>query len=63
MDTSPFKTIGESFLNYVVETNKQVYDFNMKVTRDYVEFSKSTMKLIPGFDSLAQLVPSFNTKK
>lgn len=52
------KTLGEAVISYVIETNKQVYDFNMRMAKDYAEFSKNAMKMVPGMDAWVHLIPS-----
>lgn len=58
------KTLGEAVINYVVEANKQLYDFNMKMAKDYAEFNRSAMRMIPGMEAWAHMVPvATNNKK
>ena len=58
-----YKNLTEATLNYFIDANKQMYDFGLKMAKDYVEFSTATMKLVPGMDALAQLVPNTVAKK
>ncbi len=56
MDNS-YKSLAEVTIGYTIETNKQFYEFGNKMFKDYAEFSKSVVKLIPGMDAWTQLVP------
>ena len=55
------KSLAEAAINYMVETNKQMYDFGLKMANDYVEFSKTTMKMMPGMEAWTNFIPA--TKK
>ena len=57
-----YKSLTEAAINYAIETNKQMYDFGTKMVRDYAEFSKNAMKMMPGMDAWAQLVPVSSKK-
>lgn len=57
-----YKSLFEATVNYAIETNKQAYDFGTKMVRDYAEFSKDAMKLMPGMDAWTQLIPASNKK-
>lgn len=57
-------SLAEAIVNYMVDTNKQFYDFTTKMTKDYVEFTKGAMALMPGMDAWTQMIPaSVRTKK
>lgn len=55
-------SLAEAIINYMVETNKQMYDFGNKMTKDYVEFSKKSMALLPGMGAWTHLVPVSSKK-
>lgn len=63
MDNSEYKSLVEAAINYTIETNKQVYEFGSKMVKDYAEFSKSSLKLMPGMEAWAQWVPVTTNKK
>jgi hypothetical protein len=58
-----YKSLTETTLSYFIDTNKQMYDFGLKMAKDYAEFTKATMKMVPGMDAWTQLVPNTTSKK
>lgn len=56
-------SLAEAIINYAVETNKQVYEFGTKIAKDYVEFTKGAMALMPGMDAWSQMIPVSVSKK
>lgn len=56
-------SLAEAIVNYMVETNRQAYDFGTKMAKDYVEFSKKSLALMPGMDAWTQMIPSYVSSK
>lgn len=48
-------------LDYTIETNKQFAEFGTRVAKDYMEFSRNAMKLVPGMDAWTKFMPAANT--
>jgi hypothetical protein len=60
MSDTTYKSVTEMVIDYVVTTNKQAYEFNNKMWKDNIEFSKKLMLSIPGSEAF---MPFFKSDK